>query len=119
MSEFPGVVVVGGIIIPTLIFIVGLASAKSSRIVARVFMSVAIVWILIASLSDYRIVHEGCTRINYYSTPTSVVKSIIFWLMLAILMVMRIRRTILNKKAAGNIDNVAEPKKDEYYDDLL
>ena len=119
MSEFPSVVVVCGIIIPTLIFVEGLVSAKSSRIVARVFMSVAIVWILIASLSDYRVVYEGCTKINYYSTPTSVAKSVIFWLMLTVLIAMRIRRSILYRRAAGNIDDVAEPKKDEYYDDLL
>ena len=119
MSEFPAVAVVGGIIIPTLIFIVGLLSAKSSRVVARVFMLAAIVWMLIASSSDYRVVYQNHVVVYSYDTPTAVVKHVILLLMIVISVTMLTRRAVLNRKAAGNIDEATESKPDEYYDDLI
>ena len=79
MSEFPGVAVVGGIIIPTLIFIVGLVSVKHSRTVAKMFMFGAISWTLVTSFAIPPIVeHHGCTEVTYSDAPIAVAVSVIF-----------------------------------------
>ena len=85
MSEFSGMMVVSCIIIPVLIFIVGLASIKSSRFVAKMFMFGAIGWMLMVSFTiPLNVECHGCTKVTYSYTPTAIVVSIIFWLMLVI-----------------------------------
>lgn len=124
MSEFSGTMVVGCIIIPVLIFIVGLVSIKSRRFVAKMFMFGAISWTLVTSFAIPPIVeHHGCTDVTYSDAPIAVAVSVIFWLMLAVSIAVLIGRTALNRKVINDIGGKNEskfkPREDEYYDDLL
>ena len=124
MSEFSGMMVVSCIIIPVLIFIVGLASIKSSRFVAKMFMFGAISWTLVTSFAIPPIVeHHGCTEVTYSDAPIAVAVSVIFWLMLAVSIAVLIGRTALNRKVINDIggknESKSKPGEDEYYDDLL
>ena len=124
MSEFSETMVVGCIIIPVLIFIVGLASIKSSRFVAKMFMFGAIGWMLMVSFTiPVNVEYHGCTKVTYSYTPTAIVVSIIFWLMLAVSIAVLIGLTELNRKVINDIggknESKSKPREDEYYDDLL
>lgn len=125
MSEFSGMMVVSCIIIPVLIFIVGLASIKSSRFVAKMFMFGAISWTLVTSFAIPPIVeHHGCTEVTYSDAPIAVAVSVIFWLMLAVSIAVLIGRTALNRKKTtngigGKIESKSKSGGDEYHDDLL
>ena len=124
MSEFTGVAVVGGIIIPTLIFIVGLVSVKHSRTVAKMFMFGAISWTLITSFAiPSNVEHHSCTEVTYSDAPIAVAVSVIFWLMLAVSIAVLIGQTALNRKVINDIggknESKSKPREDEYYDDLL
>lgn len=97
--------VVGSIIISILLFVVGLVSVRSSRTVAKVFMFIAIGWIFLTSFAVPPVEEQhGCLVTYSYDTPMAIIVSVVFWSMLAIMIVIRIWRVILSRKTFNGVD---------------
>ncbi len=111
--------VVSSIIVAMLLYAVGLMSVRSNRVAAKVFMFVAIGWILVTSFAIPPVIeHHGCTEVTYSDTPMAVVVSVVFWSMLTVSIIILTKQHMQNKKVIYKIEK-PESKKDEYYDDEL
>ena len=116
MLEFLGTTF-GSLLIPALIFMVGLTFVKDNKAMAKRLILVAIGWTVVALIVDGNnpeIITNGCIVTEYIDATKSFTKIVSIIIMLVTLIALSIEHTALVKK---DIDKASD-EEDEYYDGL-